>query len=195
MEPGFHRAERPVEPLGDGVERQIGPEAKDDDDPLVGRQPREAGEQRVTLEEGLKGVASGRVDTGVHRDEADDVPAAQPVAAAVDQDPVEPGSEFVRLAERPERLPGDDERVLDRVLGFGGVGEQQAGQSIGAIERRAGRGDEAGAARDVGLGPGISAGRASIGTVNSRMSPFQTSDERERFSGEAGPPAPSLSRA
>ena len=70
------------------------------------------------------GSRPGRIDAGVDRDELDDVPAAEPVPAAVDQDPVEPRVELVGLAQRVERLPRDRERVLDRVLSFVGVGQE-----------------------------------------------------------------------
>ena len=74
---------------------------------------------------------------GVHRDEPDDVPPAETIATAVDQDPVEPRVELVGLTQRLERSPGDDQCVLDGVLGLVGVAQEQTGEPVDPVEVRA----------------------------------------------------------
>jgi hypothetical protein len=55
---------------------------------------------------------------GLERDRPDllALPAAEPIAAAIDQDPAEPRSEAIRVAQRARSLPGCQAGILDRVL-------------------------------------------------------------------------------
>ena len=131
--------------MGDRVERQVGPEAHDHDDPLVRGQPRESGEERVALDERLERVAPRGIGGRIHRDEPDDIPPAETITTAVDQDPVEPRVELVGLTERSERSPRDDQRVLDGVLGLVGVAQQETGEPVDPVEVRS-RGAEKGRA-------------------------------------------------
>ena len=134
MESRLDRSERPAQALSDVFQREVRPEAEDDHDSFVRRQRVESSEQRLTFDEGRERIATDWFGPAVDRDETDDVSPTKPVAAAVDEDPVEPGAEHGGLAQRVERLPGNDEGVLNGVLGLVRVGEEKPGQSVGPIE-------------------------------------------------------------
>ena len=85
------------------------------------------GEERVALDERLERVTPRRIDRSIHRDEPDDVPTPETIATTVDQDPIEPGIELVSLTQGLERSPGDDQGVLDGVLGLMGVAKEKTG--------------------------------------------------------------------
>ena len=138
METRLDRPDRPAQSFRNSFERKIRPEAEDDHDPFLARQAAEAREQGVPLDECLERIEGGGFGSAVDRDEADDIPPAEPVAAAVDEDPVEPRAEPIRLPQRVERLPGNDEGVLDGVLGLVSVGEKESSQSISPIKSRPG---------------------------------------------------------
>jgi len=61
----------------------------------------------------------------VDRDELEDLPPSHAVAAAVHQDPVEPGLEPVDVTQAAGRVPRAKERVLDRVLRLGAVAQDE----------------------------------------------------------------------
>ena len=138
METRLDRPDRPAQSFRNSFERKIRPEAEDDHDPLVCGQYAEACEQGIPFDERHERVTPGELRAAVDRDEADDVPTPESIAAAVDEDPVEPRTESVRLPQHVERLPGNDEGVLDGVLGLVSVGEKESSQSINPIESRPG---------------------------------------------------------
>ena len=64
-----------------------------------------------------------------------DRPAAtKPVAAAVHEDAVEPRLEAFEVADGSHRAPRSQQCVLDRVLGFKGIPQDQPCQAIGAVQ-------------------------------------------------------------
>jgi hypothetical protein len=62
------------------------------------------------------------------------LPVPQPIAAAVDQDPSEPGPESIWIAQRSGPLPGDQAGVLDGILGLAVVEQDGPGEGKGAVE-------------------------------------------------------------
>jgi len=58
----------------------------------------------------------------------------RPVARP-DEDPVEPGVEAIRIAERPDVEPRGDERVLDRILGPIVIADDEPGHAEEALDR------------------------------------------------------------
>ena len=129
------------EPARDRLDRQVAVVAKGDDDPVVGRQRRDGVGQDVAV------VRLREWVTGRDRDLGRDVrrlPARgpQPIAAGVDEDPVEPRLEPRRVAQRRPLPPGLVERVVRGVLGVGRVAQDRAGQAIGRVEMVVGEAQE-----------------------------------------------------
>jgi hypothetical protein len=58
----------------------------------------------------------------------------QPVAAGVDEDPVEPWLEPRRVSKRRPLPPGLLERVVGGVLRIGRVPQDRPGQAVGGVE-------------------------------------------------------------
>jgi hypothetical protein len=54
----------------------------------------------------------------------------------MDQEPVQPGIEAVRIAKSAEVEPGVDQRVLDRILGSTIVANDEPGDGVEAADRR-----------------------------------------------------------
>jgi hypothetical protein len=158
METRLDRPDRPAKSFGDAFEWEVGPETEDHHDPLVGRQSAKARQQCVPLDERRKGIPARAFRLTLDRDEADNVSPPQPVPATVDQDPIEPRTELVGFAQRVERLPGDDQGVLNGVLGLMGIGEEEAGQPVGPIEPGPRRREKPRAAA-------IGGGRQSVGRL------------------------------
>ena len=77
-------------------------------------------------------------------DQPDPAAGAQPVPAAVDEDPVEPRVEPRGVAQVAEPRPGGDGRVLDGVLGLELAAEQHGGQPVRTHEVAVGERDERG---------------------------------------------------
>ncbi len=65
-------------------------------------------------------------------------PAGAPghVLTGVDQDPVQPGIEAVRIAESAQVEPGVDQRILDRILGSTIVANDESGDGVESTDRR-----------------------------------------------------------
>jgi hypothetical protein len=119
---------------------------EDQDHPLVGDDPGECPDRLVTIEDGLEGIArleearreqarqAPVIALGLDRQERDPAPTAKPVAADIHEDPVEPRLEAGRIAQRARRLPGPDQGILGRILGFLLVAQEHARQPVGPIE-------------------------------------------------------------
>ena len=75
----------------------------------------------------------GAPERRLQRDETYSSSAPEPIPAPVDEDPVEPGLEPLRIPQPVQARPGALEGVAHRVLGLGGVGEQEPRDPIGAI--------------------------------------------------------------
>jgi hypothetical protein len=100
MQAGLDGADRPAEPYGHRLEGQVRPLVEDHDNPFVGAQGGHRPAGLVAVEDRLEGIGLvGRarmaaiIGLGLDRNERDPGPAAQAIAADVDQDPVEPGLE------------------------------------------------------------------------------------------------------
>ena len=109
---------------------------QDDHGPHLRLQPEEAAFELVAIRD-------ERFDAGHRRrfefGELDiDAMAPEPsrlIDAGVDEQPVEPGVEAIRVAQRGQHAPGPDERVLDGVLGLIGIPEDEPGGGIQAGDR------------------------------------------------------------
>jgi hypothetical protein len=114
--------------IADLVERQADIVVEHENGPLVHVQAAEAALQLVTVEQAEVGIGLGNLERGdvdLHRTPA---PALACLAmAGVDQQPVQPGVETIRIAEPADVPPGGDERLLDSVLGEGVVTQDQSG--------------------------------------------------------------------
>jgi hypothetical protein len=75
-----------------------------------------------------------RQDADLHRSP---LGAAGVVATGVDQEPMEPGVEAVRVAQGAEVPPSTDEGVLDSVLGGRGIAQDPPGDRVQAVIRAA----------------------------------------------------------
>ncbi len=91
---------------------------QDEDRPLVDREPAERSLQFVAVGDGVASVRGRWPVDGQDADVGD--PVACPlrfVVAGMDEDPMDPGFEPVRLPQMRDPAPGEDEGVLQRVLG------------------------------------------------------------------------------
>jgi hypothetical protein len=142
MEPRLDGPERHAEQVRDLLKREVLPESQTDHDPLVGVQDVH---QLVDLVPGQRG--SERV-IGVDRQfvveflYTDAATLAQPVAADVDQNPIEPRLETVLIAKCGPGLPAAGQRILDGILGLGGIAKKIARQTVGIVEDTFGEVDE-----------------------------------------------------
>ena len=91
---------------------------QDEDRPLVDRQAPEGALQLVAVGDDGRFVRGGRPVNGQDSDVGR--PLTSPlrfVVAGMDEDPVEPGLEAVRFTQVRKPAPGEDQGVLQRVLG------------------------------------------------------------------------------
>ena len=167
--------------------REVRPVVEDDDHTLVGIEGGEPAEQGIPFGNGAEWIrGDGRIDARAERDEGDRPAATKAIAAPVHEDSVEPA----RKPSRSRTVPAERHAaqcVLDRVLGFEGVPQDQPRQAIGAVQVATSKLQEPGVgvvqrpvvARriEIVLGfPGDGSGRTlKVGTY------IQTSDGRERF--------------
>jgi hypothetical protein len=108
---------------------------EDEDDSLVRVQVGHRPDDLVPIKDRPEWIPPIRLGIlRVDRDERDPTPAAEPVAADVHQDPIEPGLEPGWVAQGSRRLPGPHQGVLGRVLSLVLVAEEHARQAIGPIE-------------------------------------------------------------
>src|SRR5471032_1890285 len=104
---GLHRAQGQAQARPDLVQGQVSPVVQDDDLAAFSAHPLHRAEDRVALDERPEWIAAGGLLRGsLEVDEADPAAPAHPVATDVDQDPVEPGLEAGRVAQRLECRPG-----------------------------------------------------------------------------------------
>ena len=135
MQTGLDRPERCADPGGNLVEREVRPVVKNDDHALVWIERSQPAEQGIPLGDGAEWVRwHGRIDARIERDEADRPAATKPVAAAVHENAVEPRLEALDVSNRAHRAPRSQQRVLDRVLGFESIPQDQPCQAIGAVQ-------------------------------------------------------------
>ena len=107
---------------------------EEDDREFVRIQDRKVAEHRVALEHGGERVSHRSLWGSFDRDEAHELPSPEPVPAAVDECPVEPGTESVRVSQRAEGPPRRGERFLDGFLRLTCAPEQKAGEPERSIQ-------------------------------------------------------------
>jgi hypothetical protein len=75
----------------------------------------------------------------VDSDECDAPPTPKAIATDVDEDPIEPGLEVLRIAKGSRCRPGAKESVLRGVLGLVRVPKDEASKAVSAIELAVGK--------------------------------------------------------
>jgi len=125
---------RDLENLGDLDERQAEVVVQDEDRPLFDRELPERAFQLVAIGEGGAAIRSRWPS---HRQDPD---VGSPVAGSlrfvvtgVDEDPMDPCLETVRIPKLRKPAPGEDEGVLQRILGEPWVTQDPLGDRIEAV--------------------------------------------------------------
>jgi hypothetical protein len=135
VKPRFHGSGGNPESVGDVIDRQVRPETKHDGDAQVDVQSVDGRQEVAFADQSVVGI--GRRLVGglrIDRNEPDDSAPSQAIATDVDQDPVEPRLEARRILERPNLVPRSNEGVVGRVLSVVEAAEDQAGETVGAVE-------------------------------------------------------------
>ena len=137
MEARTGRADRDAEDLGDVGQIPTLEMAKDEQDPLVGWQAAKASLELVPVDDREKVVDRGR---DVHRKNTQ-IRDALPLTLGLgetraDDQAVEPGVESIRIAEVGQVAPGDDEGVLQGILGSIDVTQDPLGKDEETTEAR-----------------------------------------------------------
>ena len=136
---------------------------------------------------------SGGVIAGREGDLGGDVgrlpaPRAQPIAAGVHEDPVEPGFEPGRIPQRLPLAPRLDERVVGGVLCLGRVAQDGPRQSVGSIEVLVGERHERRVAPS-GLTDGRGGGVGDVDGLGQAVHDEMTPERGESFTGRSLRPA------
>ena len=123
-----------VENLGDLDEGQPEVVVQDEDRPLFDRELPERAFQLVAIGEGGAAI---RCRWPSHRQHPDvGSPVTGPlrfVVAGVDEDPLDPRLEAIRVPKLRDPAPGEDEGVLQRILGEAWVAQDPLGDRIQAV--------------------------------------------------------------
>ncbi len=118
VKPRAGRPGRDVEHLADLVQAKSEVVVKHENRPLLGREPPEPSLDLIVIRERSELIRSSRP---VHRQGPNGgdpgALAARLAVAGVDERPLEPGIEPVRITEAGQVAPGDHHRLLHRVLG------------------------------------------------------------------------------
>ena len=86
--------------------------------PLIGREPTEPAFEQVPVGHGQQIVGCGRSFDRQHAQIGRSATLARRLADAdIDDEPLKPRVETVRIAETPQVTPGDHQRVLEGILG------------------------------------------------------------------------------
>ena len=106
--------------------------------PLLDRKLQEGALQLVPIDEPAEMVLDPRLVDGEHGDLVWPPPEAPHlVLAGVDEEPMQPGVEPLRIAQAAQLMPGADERLLDRILRRVAVAEDPSSRSrTGGCTRR-----------------------------------------------------------
>ena len=120
-----------LEDLGDLHEGQPEVVVQDEDRPLVDREPAEGALQLVAIGDGGAPIRASmaRRPAAPGRSPTSAAPAGL-VVAGVDEDPVDPGLEALGLPQVRQPPPGEDEGVLQRVLGEPRVAQDPVGDRV-----------------------------------------------------------------
>jgi len=123
-----------VEDLGDLYERQPEVVVQDEDRPLLDRELPERAFQLVAIG---KGGAAIRCRWPGHRQDPDvGSPVTGPlrfVVAGMDEDPMDPRLEAIRIPKLRKPAPGEDEGVLQRILGESRVAQDPLGDRVEGV--------------------------------------------------------------
>ena len=131
MQAGFGGAQRDADG-GRHLGQRHAKEVMQDDDRAVARiQTREGVLEHVAIGDLAGHVGRGRKIDGRQID-LDDATSPSPdeIEAGMDDQPVQPGVETIRVAQARKVAPGADERVLDRVPCEFGVPDDQPGDRV-----------------------------------------------------------------
>src|SRR5438094_7809890 len=124
VEPGASRAGRYAERFRDLGRFQPQVVMHDENRPLLGWQPPESAFELVPVGHRERVVRDSR---SVDRQETDvRAPGAHSAGLAVagmNQEPLQPGVEEIRISEPPQPAPGDHQRLLNGILGSGDIPE------------------------------------------------------------------------
>jgi hypothetical protein len=148
MQPRLDRPDRDSKPIGDLGEAQLVAMVEQQDRTLVDGQALEGAIERIRVGRRVAelGVTLGHWPIGgLHafsRDFANAAPPSQALPAGVDRDPAEPGVEAIGIAQTRKLPPGEEERLLGRVLCIGLVAEDGEGRSKHDIDLSANEGIE-----------------------------------------------------
>ena len=137
MQTRLDRPGRDPEPLGDGLDRQIGPEAKDERDSVVRGQELEGASQLVARMDHvaevtrLGGLVRGR---GKDLDDRATSPYPEPVATRVDDDPREPRFEALGISQPLRDRQASECCIRNGLLGLGGTAQDDGRQPVCTVE-------------------------------------------------------------
>jgi len=119
VESGSGRAGRDAEGLGDlgGLQAQV--MAQDEDRALLRREPPERALEQITARHGLRVVPGERLRRDIQGDHVDRRATRRTgeIETDADQDPGRPRLEPLRIAKAGQLAPGNDQGLLDRVVG------------------------------------------------------------------------------
>src|SRR4029079_7262977 len=137
MQPGLHRADRDADDVGDLGQRESGVVMQDEYRAMLWRQALEGAVEGVPVVDRDCRVGSAR---SVDRQDPD-VGAPAPVAAqllvtGIDEEPMQPRTEALRVAQPREFTPGEEECLLDGVLRSLGIAQDpiRDGEAQVAVE-------------------------------------------------------------
>ena len=149
---------------GDGRHRQVEAVPKRDEDLVVGLQPNDGVVDGASGDDPIGDVrGSGAVDPGqVETDRGHPPPAFRPeaIAAAVDEDPLEPVVGASRVAELGPVAPRSEGRIVDDILGLARIAEDEGREAVGLVEAAFHEAFELGGAGIQGVSPRGAALRA-----------------------------------
>jgi hypothetical protein len=134
MQVRLDRSSRPTQSFGNFGEREVRPVVEDYDHSLICRQMTHEAESLVMVEKGAERIGHGPVVFRLKLDEMDPAVSSHPVPAGIYDDPIEPGLECGRVAQRSRRLPSSDCRIMGDILGIGSLTKEQAGESVGPVK-------------------------------------------------------------
>ena len=117
MESGLHGPDRHAEDVGDVGQGKPHVVVQDEDRPVLGRQPAERSIEAVAIVHRDGRIGTARSVDRQRRDVGDPSPVSpQLLVTGIDEEAVEPWREAIGITEPRELAPGEEERLLNRVL-------------------------------------------------------------------------------
>ena len=132
VEAGRGRPVGDVDDLGHLGDRQVEVVVEDEHDALVDVQPVQLASEPVTVRDTDRRVRRprrSRVGRHVQLDEGPAPVRLGDLVAGAHREPAEPGVPGVRITERANMAPGQQERILDRILGAIRVAQDEVGDA------------------------------------------------------------------